>query len=818
MSVNAYRAGQWLLTSLVLTLLIAGCGGSPQLSGKPQSTNLPADVSRQIDLLPTPSGVDPQVFAQLKDELKRVLAAQGGKRVSAPPVNNASATHLTLDGVQGKLDWDYYATGDYDQNGEVNLGDLIPIAAHFGEGTGTPFPSDSIQSVIDGDSNGMINLADVTPLGVNFGRRVSAYNIYSSTNVNDVPEANDGPNGGAALVDHPALSTATGAGRKHFSFTLTTNPPGSYYWVRPTDGSSDGTPSNHTAPLGDTLTPAGGEVQLDDIVFNLPPDATVGDVKFTHSLVDPPAGFPSDFTPAGQAHDIGLDHPEYLNAPVILTVPYDDAGMGSDEDGGVVALHYDGTHYEAMTILSQDPVHNTLTVDSREFSIISLGYIAAAAFSSFATSYDVGFTPAANGWNINNFGSYFSPNGNCLGMSAYACWFFTDHAGNLFGHYSTAGGAPTSIAHLTATRAHLAQSQYWGLKFHNYEQTLGGSLTGRLMKYFLVSFNEPLILVMTGAPGGHACVVYGWDATGFIFYDVNYNSVVQNLPWTSAGGFGSYAGGFPAPGFTVFSFVASPSLGRTEDFGSLTTDAEAGFVSSADISLTSPTPDQEIDARDAQLTGSLSGSLNSLTMLLCYVKGQLQIVPVAAGAFDSTIPINNGDNTLILLAGVNISQQSNWYQNCATLIRNVKGTKQDADLLATLTWDQDQTDVDLYVTEPGGGETSWYGSHDTSNGMELDFDNTSGYGPEHISVATLEGDTVLEGAYVVRVHYYQDHGGGAVSGRVTIVLHEGKPDQTVQTFPFAIGTDDPGNAVPGGTGADWVDITNVTLIPIPPPA
>jgi len=815
-SANVYRAGQWLLTGLVLTLLVAGCGGSPQLGSPPAGTSLPAGVSRQIDLLPTPAGVDPQVFAQLKDELKRVLSAQGGKTVSGPPANNASATHLTLDGAQGKLNWAYYATGDYDQNGEVNLGDLTPLAVHFGE-SGS-FASDSVQSVIDGDSNGQINLADVTPLGVNFGRQVSGYNIYSSTNVNDVPQANDGPNGsGAALVDTPALSTGTGAGRKQFSFTLTSNPPGRYYWVRPTDGTDDGTPSNHTAPLGDTLTPAGGEVQLDDIVFSLPPDSTVGDVKFTHSLVSPPAGFPSDFTPVGEAHDISLDHPEYLNAPVILTLPYDDTGMGSDEDGGVVALHYDGTHYEPMTILSQDPVHNTLTIDSRDFSIISLGYIAAAVFSTFATSYTDGFAPTANGWDINNFGSYFSPGGNCLGMSAYACWFYTSHAGNLFGHYSTVGGAPTSIAHLTATRAHLAQSQSWALQFHNYEQSLGGTITGKLMKYFLANFNEPLVLVLTGAPGGHASVVYGWDATGFTFYDVNFNSVVQHLPWTFAGGFGSYAGGFAAPGFTQFGFVAEPSLGRTEDFAALTTEAEGGFTGSSDISLTSPTPDQEIDARDAQLTGALSGSLNSLATLLCYVKGLPQTVPVSGGAFNSTIPINNGDNTLILLAGVNLSQQSNWYQNCATLIRNVKGNKQDADMLATLTWDQDQTDVDLYVTEPGG-ETSWYRNHITSNGMELDFDNVEGYGPEHTSVSTLEGDTVLPGPYVIRVHYYQDHGGGPVTGKVTVVLHEGKPEQTVQNFPFAIGTGSPANAAPGGTGPDWVDITTETLVPLPPPA
>jgi len=796
-----------LATAFALVSL-AGCGGSGQLAASPQPA-LPelAQTLAQIDAASTPQGMDSVLFESLKDELKRVLAAQGGKQVSAPPADDSSATHLSIDNVDHELFWSNAFTGDYDQNGEVNIADLTPLGAHFGE-IG-PFDPDSIQAVVDADHNGEINIADVTPIGANFGRQLTGYNIYSSTNINDLPQANDAPNGGgAALVDTAALSSATGSGRKQFGYALASNPAGTYYWVRPTDGSTDGTPSNFTVPLGDTLTPSGGAVQLDDIVFSIPSNSLVGDVKFTHSLVGPPSGFPSDFTPVGQAHDIGLDHPEFLNAPVILQLPYDDTGMGADEDGGVVALHYDGANYEPLTILSQDAVHNTLTIDSREFSIITLGLITQAVLASFAASYSDGFDPAANGWDIDNFGSYFSPNGNCLGMSGYACWFYTNHAGNLFGHLSTAGGAPTSIAHLTATRAMLAQSQYWALQDHNYEQTLGGIITGQLMKYFLARFSEPLILTLIGTPGGHACVVYGWDATGFTFYDVNHNSAVQSLPWTLFGGFGSYAGGFAAPGFTQFGYVAEPSLGRTEDFAALTTEAEGGFTGSSDISLMSPQPDEQIDARDAQLTGSLSGSLNSLSTLLCYVKGMPQIVPVNGGSFNSTIPINNGDNTLILLAGVNLANQSNWFQNCATLIRNVKGTKQDADMLATLTWDQDQSDVDLYVTEPGG-ETSWYHNHDTSNGMELDFDNVTGYGPEHISVSSLEGDTVLPGPYVIRVHYYGDYGGGAVTGKVTVVLHEGKPEQTWRDFPFSIGTADSANAEPGSVGADWVNITTV---------
>ena len=58
-------------------------------------------------------------------------------------------------------------------------------------------------------------------------------------------------------------------------------------------------------------------------------------------------------------------------------------------------------------------------------------------------------------------------------------------------------------------------------------------------------------------------------------------------------------------------------------------------------------------------------------------------------------------------------------------------------------------DVDLYVTEPSG-ETAWYSSQTTSNGLALDFDNRSGYGPEHITLTTSTGGVVVPGEYNVR--------------------------------------------------------------------
>jgi len=137
------------------------------------------------------------------------------------------------------------------------------------------------------------------------------------------------------------------------------------------------------------------------------------------------------------------------------------------------------------------------------------------------------------------------------------------------------------------------------------------------------------------------------------------------------------------------------------------------------------------------------------------------------GSFDFVIPVAQGENDFVLLAASKNSV-SNW----AGFYRNViASTFSPSALTVTLDWDQGQSDVDLYVKEPDGtgktGDTVFY-SH--RKGIDpahpyLDFDNTSGFGPEHYIASagtrTLYTDTSeapnLYGDYTVKVHYYADH-------------------------------------------------------------
>jgi hypothetical protein len=71
-----------------------------------------------------------------------------------------------------------------------------------------------------------------------------------------------------------------------------------------------------------------------------------------------------------------------------------------------------------------------------------------------------------------------------------------------------------------------------------------------------------------------------------------------------------------------------------------------------------------------------------------------------------------------------------------------------ADVVVTITWNTDNTDVDLHVTEPSG-EECFYEHRQTSIGGELTQDVTQGYGPEMYVLPRAP-----KGHYRIRAHYF----------------------------------------------------------------
>jgi uncharacterized protein YfaP (DUF2135 family) len=96
------------------------------------------------------------------------------------------------------------------------------------------------------------------------------------------------------------------------------------------------------------------------------------------------------------------------------------------------------------------------------------------------------------------------------------------------------------------------------------------------------------------------------------------------------------------------------------------------------------------------------------------------------------------------------------------------------DLRVTITWNTDNTDVDLWVVEPSG-EKCYYQNRKTRNGGELSEDCVQGYGPER-----FQAEKAVEGEYRIAVNYFSANPNllaGQTHVQVIITRHAGMPDE-----------------------------------------
>jgi hypothetical protein len=103
-------------------------------------------------------------------------------------------------------------------------------------------------------------------------------------------------------------------------------------------------------------------------------------------------------------------------------------------------------------------------------------------------------------------------------------------------------------------------------------------------------------------------------------------------------------------------------------------------------------------------------------------------------------------------------------------------TPAKADLVVMITWNTDNTDVDLHVVEPSG-EECFYSHRDTAIGGSLTKDVTRGFGPEMYVLPHA-----APGAYQIRAHYYAaDQNRASVRTKVQAQVFEdwGSPGEKV---------------------------------------
>ena len=128
---------------MACALLLQACGGNGNPSSLRNSggarnveSKTVDDVLSDLRALAAPEGVDAEAFNSLKSALEKALAQSGKARfVSRPPMEESSRVgdlQFVNDGDGTySLSWGYRNTGDYDQNGEVSVPDITPIAVNY---------------------------------------------------------------------------------------------------------------------------------------------------------------------------------------------------------------------------------------------------------------------------------------------------------------------------------------------------------------------------------------------------------------------------------------------------------------------------------------------------------------------------------------------------------------------------------------------------------------------------------------------------------------------------------------------------------------
>jgi len=104
-------------------------------------------------------------------------------------------------------------------------------------------------------------------------------------------------------------------------------------------------------------------------------------------------------------------------------------------------------------------------------------------------------------------------------------------------------------------------------------------------------------------------------------------------------------------------------------------------------------------------------------------------------------------------------------------------------LRVVLTWDADNTDIDLWVTDPNG-ERAFYGNRLTYQGGRMSPDFTGGYGPEEFSLREAK-----PGKYKVEANYYgnrQQIVAGATTLQLNLMTGFGTARQKAQTVTLRL--------------------------------
>ena len=572
---------------------------------------------------------------------------------------------------------------------------------------------------------------------------------------------------------------------------------------------------------------------IEDVVVHIPAGAlheqTDIQLGYNDGVVAAVAGSPS-----GVVLDVDAGTTEQFDIPIEISFRYAEGGTKAAMDYVPVPYHIDEEgKLHLMSLIEVDPIEGAATFETYHASWFTWILEVLGFDPDAPETFDTGFRPSHDGFKITNSGSTYNPGGECFGMSAWALWYFSNHSttsGDFYPRFmDTIGNSGLKGQDIIATRAHNSIQSQW--TYYNSiiasESIRRPILQVAAIRNALRNTNAPVMMRLTNIPrdssGAHAVLAYGFsDDYSNTDAEITMNILDPNHPGdgreivfdVDADPDNEDGGAWDPYGpYQVIYYFGDGSLSLTEPYAHILDDAEAGFNSDNDavITITSHEDGDEVPDRTAVLGGAITEGEINITKLKIFVEGQSFTVDIGEdGVFAQEIPIGVGVNEITFETyGLNaIGDLVLVNNNMTSETFELIGTSEQAAILVTLTWDKDDTDVDLYVIDPTGDYSCYY-SMNTSDGGILDVDDINGYGPEHWTL-TYEDTVRWEEDYAVRLHYYSDHGNGPTNYTVTILLDEGMPWQTLQSFTGTLVTSNGENDGPADTGADWVDIAVVS--------
>jgi hypothetical protein len=392
-----------------------------------------------------------------------------------------------------------------------------------------------------------------------------------------------------------------------------------------------------------------------------------------------PGPIPNEAVLSSKVFSFEKNIPDRFKLPVKITIPYSDINLMPDDVPAVFYWNPTYSKYEPVGIKEIDKTNKTVTFTTVHFTeFIALGI---PGLAKSLSSIDSGFRSEKDGFFHPNFGSYMTPQGNCLGMANYSVWYYNSKKqldGNgLFDKYRQGDPAKwedDSNERELITRAYLASSQIWGNLWLLTDYALGESDTGLLLITTLIITKSPQTFLLKGINlfnsdnnWGHAVTVYKYDVSKgqFYIYDNNFPNEEVTVHWDPLTGFWGYdkTDAYPTVTLIMYGYEAFSSSSESGEFEELYAGAEAGWPTSKfqQINITSHAIDSNntinvSSSNNITIAGQVTGGEAAANFLVYNINGvdglggQLEAID-SNGNFSFTIPnLPLQDNTIMIMS------------------------------------------------------------------------------------------------------------------------------------------------------------------------